>query len=82
MKQMFSLSYLQSMAVRRLMDWDLIKSLSGVSLGKIGNNIVYPASHGREMTGLQPGLVRVEYLTRETPQQAATFLNWFLDVKG
>ena len=40
----------------------------GVSLGKIDNNTIYSACHGREMTGLQPGLVRAEYLTGEAPQ--------------
>ena len=34
------------------------------------------------MLGLQPGLVRVEYPTRETPQLAATFINQFLKVSG
>jgi len=31
---------------------------------------------------LQPGLVRAEYLTGETPQLAATFIKQFLDVRG
>jgi len=32
--------------------------------------------------GLQPGLVRAEYPTGETPQLAATFIKQFLDVRG
>ena len=64
------------------MDWELIKSLSGVSLGKIGANTAYPAGHGREVVGLQPGLVISEYLTGETPQQVTTFIYQFMVVKG
>ena len=57
-------------------------SLAGISLGKIGANTAYPAGHGREVIGLQPGLVISEYLTGETPQRASTFINQFIDVKG
>ena len=37
------------------MDWDLTKSLSGVSLGKIGANATYLAGHGREVIGFNLG---------------------------
>jgi len=63
MERMFSLSYLQHISVRRLMDWELTKSLSGVSLGKISANAAYPVGHGREVIELQPELVRSEYPT-------------------
>ena len=75
MKHMFPLSYLQHMFVRRLIDWELSKSLLSISLGKLGANAAYPADHNREIIGLQPGLVRSECPTRETPQRAATFIN-------
>ena len=81
MERMFPLSYLQSMFVRWLMDWELTKSLLSSSLGKIGNNTAYPAGHNREMARLQPGLVR-KYPTEETPQRVATFFNWFMAAKG
>ena len=63
-------------------DWEMAYSLSGISLGKIGANAAYPASHGREVIRLQSGLVKAEYLTGETPQRASTFINQFIDVKG
>jgi len=50
------------------MDWELAKSLSGASLVKIGANAAYPAGHGREAIGIQPGLIRAEYLIGKTPQ--------------
>ena len=81
-ERMFPLSHLQHMSVRRLMDYELNKFLSGVSLGNIGANAAYPASHGREIIGLQLGLVRTEYPTGETPQWAATFINQFIVVMG
>ena len=34
------------------------------------------------MLGLQPGLVRTEYPTGETPKLGATFIKQFLDVGG
>ena len=52
MEQMFPLSYLQYMSVRLLMDWELTKSLSSVSMAKIGANVAYPAGHGREVIRL------------------------------
>ena len=64
------------------MDWELAKSLSGVSLGKIGANVTYTASHCREVIGLQLELVRGEYLTGDTLQRATTFVNQFVAAKG
>ena len=60
MERMYPLAYLQHMSVRRTMEWDLSKSLSSVSLGKLGVNEAYPAGHGKDVLGLQPGFVRVE----------------------
>jgi len=34
------------------MDWELVKPISGVSLGKIGAHDVYTVSHGRDVLGL------------------------------
>jgi len=46
----------------------------------------YPAAYqigqGRKTIGLQPGLVRAEYPTRETPQRVPTFINRFMTAKG
>ena len=67
------------MSVRRIMDWDLVKPYSGVSLGKIGAYEAYTVRHGRCVLGLHPGLVRTEYLKEETPQLRATFLRQFLE---
>jgi len=60
----------------------LVRPFSGVALGKIGAHEAYTIGHGRDVLGLQPGLVRAEYPTRETPQLAATFIKQFLDVKA
>jgi len=46
---------------------NLSKSLSGVSLGKLGVNEAYPVSHGRDMLGLQPELVKAGYSTGRLP---------------
>jgi len=61
---------------------DLSKSISGVSLGKLGVNEAYAAGHRRDLFGLHPGLVRAKYSTGETPQLVATFINQFLKVRG
>ena len=45
-------------------------------------NKAYPAGHRRDVLGLQLGLVRAEYLTRETLQLAATFINQFLKARS
>jgi len=52
------------MSVRRKMEWDLSKSIFGVSLGKLGTNEAYVTGHGRDVFGLQPGLVRAQYPIR------------------
>jgi len=61
MERTYPLAYLQHMSVCRIMDWDLVKSYSGVSLGKIGVHEAYTIRHGRCVLGLLPGLVRTEY---------------------
>jgi len=80
MERMYPLAYLQHMSVRRIMDWDLVKPYFGVSLGKIGVHEAYTIGHGRGVLGLQPGLVRTEYLIGETPQLGATFIKQFMEV--
>ena len=75
MERMYTLAFLQHMSVYRTMEWDLSKSLFGVSLGKLGVNEAYPAGYGRDVLGLQHGLVRAEYPEGETHQLAATFIN-------
>ena len=79
---MSPLAYLQHMSVCRAIELELSKSISGVSLGKLGANEAYIVGHERDVLGLHSGLVRAEYLTGETPQLAATFINQFLRVKG
>ena len=64
------------------MDWELVKPISRVSLGKIGAPEAFTIGHGRDVLGLHPGLVRAEYLIGETPQLATTFIRQFLDVRG
>ena len=76
------LAYLQHMSIRHAMEWDLSKSISDVSLGKLGANEAYAAGHGRDIFWLHPRLDRAEYPIGETPQLAATFINQFLKVRG
>jgi len=64
------------------MECDLSKSLSGVSFGKLGVNEAFPAGHGRDVLGLQPGLFRAEYPLGETPQLTATFINTVSEGEG
>ena len=54
MESMYPLAYLQHTLVRRVMEWDLSKSISGVSLGKLGVNEAYPTSHGKDVFALYP----------------------------
>jgi len=82
MERMYPLAYLEHTSVRRVMEWDLSKSISGVSLGKLGANEAYSAGHGKDVFGLHPRLVRAEYPIGETPQLATTFINQFLKVTG
>jgi len=82
MERTYPLAYLQHMSVRQMMDWDLVKQYSRVSLGKIGAHEAYTIGQGRCVLGLHPGLVRTEYLKGETPQLGATFLQQFLEVGG
>ena len=81
MERMYPLAYLQHMSVRQIMDWDLVKPYSGVTLGKIVHEAC-TIEHGRGMLGLHPGLVRTEYQKGETPQLGATFIKQFLEVGG
>jgi len=64
------------------MDWELVRPFFGVTLGKIGAREAFIVSHGRDVLGLQPGLVRAEYPMGENPQLAATFIRQFLNVRG
>ena len=63
------------------MDWELVKPISDVIFCKIGAREAFTVGHRRDVLGLQPDLVRVEYLTGETPQLAATFIRQFLNVR-
>ena len=67
MERTYPLAYLQHISVRRIIDWDLVKSYSRVSLGKIAAYEAYTVKHGRCVLGLHPGLVRTEYPKGETP---------------
>ena len=57
MERIYPLAYLQHMSVHQTMDWELVKTIFRVSLGKIGDNDVYTVGHGREVLGL----VRAKY---------------------
>ena len=74
MERTYPLAYLQHMSMRQIMDWDLVKPYSGVSLGKIGAHEAYTIRYERCVLGLHPGLVRTEYPKGETPQLEATFI--------
>jgi len=67
MKRMYPLAYLQHMSVRQTMDWELVKPILRASLGKIDARETFTVGHGRDVLGLQPDLVRDEFLTREIP---------------
>ena len=82
MEWMYPLAYLHHMSVCQIIDWELIKPISGVTLGKISAGEAFTIGHGRDVLGLQPGLVRAEYQTEETPQLATTFIRQFLDVRS
>ena len=82
MERMYPLAYLQHMSVRHVMEWDLSKSISNVSLDKFGANEAYSAGHRKDVFGLYPGLVRAKYPTGETPQLATTLINQFLKMRG
>ena len=64
------------------MEWELARSVSGVSLGILGARKVHPGGHGKEVFGLFLGLLRSEYPVGETPQLSTTFINQFMKVRG
>ena len=66
-ERMYPLAYLQHMSVCWTMDWELVKPISGVTMGKIGASEAFTIGHGRNVLGLQPGLIIAEYLIGETP---------------
>ena len=65
-EQMYPLAYLQHMFVCQKMDWELVKPISRVTLGKTGAREAFTIGHGRVVLGLHPDLVRAEYRTGET----------------
>jgi len=54
----FPLSCLQSMSLHQYMDWDLVKTQSGVSVGRISNHIAFPVGCSREILELLPGSMK------------------------
>ena len=52
MERMYPLAYLQYISVHHTMEWDLSKSISGVSLGKLGVSEAYATGHRRDVFGL------------------------------
>ena len=82
MERMYPLAYLQHMSVCQTMDWELVRPISGVTLGKIGAREAFTVGHRRDVLGLQPDLVKAEYPTWKAPQLAVTFIRQFLDVRG
>ena len=61
MERMFSLSCLQSMSLRQLMDWELTRVQKGVSIKQISKHTAFPAGHERDVVGMQSGLLKAEY---------------------
>ena len=82
MEQMYPFAYLQHMSVCQTMNWELVKPISRVCLGKIGAREAFTIGHGRDVLGLQPNLVRAEYSIGETPQLVAAFIRQFMDVRS
>ena len=74
MERMYPLAYLQYMSACQTMDRELAKSISGVILSKIDACEAFTVGHGRDVLGLQSGLVGAKYSTGETPQLAASFI--------
>ena len=67
MERIYPLTYLQHMSMRQMMDWDLVKLYSGVSLGKIGVHEAYTVRYRSGVLGLHPDLVRNEPDGRDPP---------------
>ena len=82
MERMFFLSSIQSMSLHRLMEWDLTKEQSGVSLRRISHQTIVLVDHDRNVVELLSGSLKAEYPVGETPHQAAIFINQFMTVKG
>ena len=64
------------------MEWDLTEEQSRVSLGQIFDHMTVPVDHDKKIIGLLPGSSETEYPASETPHQASTFMNQFMEVKG
>ena len=81
MERMFPLSCLQSISLRRQIDWELDKEQSGVTIEKIVNHTAFPAGYSWDVVGLLPSSLRSEYPRGETPKQAGTFISKFMEAK-
>jgi len=82
MERWLFLSSTQSMSLHRLMEWNLTEEQSGVSLRRISHHTAVSAGHDRNITGLLPGSLKVEYPEGETLHRATMFINQFMAVKG
>jgi len=82
MERIFSLSFIQPLCLHRLIEWDLTEEQSKASLGQIYQHTIVPVDHDKNVVGLLPCSLEVEYPTGETPHQASMFINQFMDVKG
>jgi len=69
------LSYLQSMSLSWYMDWNFGRAQSGIAIGGISNRAAFSVGHSSEILALFPGSMKHEFLTGETPKQAATFIS-------
>jgi len=52
MERKHPLAYMQHMSVCQTMDWELVRPISGVTLGKIGAHEAFTVGHGRDVLGL------------------------------
>ena len=82
MTRMVPLSYLQSVSIPRQMDWDLTREQDGVTIGRIARHGAQPTSHGRNITGLNSGLIGEAFPQGESPKLANIFISRFMKVKG
>ena len=60
-------------------NWE--RSIQGVSFGWISHHTTIPVGHDRNVVGLLPGSLKVEYPICETLHQATMFINQFIVVK-
>ena len=64
------------------MDCDLVREQSGVAIRRISNRAAFPVGHSRKILEILSSSMKQEFPTGETPKEAASFINRFMEVKG